>query len=337
LSLWSLAGAACSSPAEQPTAPSGTTVIQGVVVRHRDGAPVVGARVALDPGGQSATTDAAGQFDVTTGGVGAELRLTASAAGFLDRAVIVPVPGAGDRIEFDMIREAAPFSLDFYRRFARGVRPGDGLGGMTLRPWTMHLSFYVRSITEDTGELLPGELITGIERLFRATVPALSGGRAKIQTFEVGSEPRPEAIGWVIVTFSRVPPPPYSPDDTTDGVATVGGNQGRIWIRYDPDRPDFSSPESRLCGHRVLDVADHEIVHTMGFWHTQNAFDFRSANCDGSSRTGPALYHSEIAYSRPPFNLDPDLDVVRYNPLALALSAPKEAGWSPRVVTCDLW
>lgn len=329
--VWS---AACGSVSEPGlTAPSQVTRLEGTVVRHRDGAPVVGARVAVEPGDGIAVTDSLGRFEIAAADLGVTVRLVASAPGFLDRAVVLAAE-AGEQLQFDMIQDAVPFSLEFYRRFARGVRPGESLTGMTLRPWTRQPSFYVRTVADDSGEAIPSEVLNGIERVFRATVPALSGGHARVEGFELGAEARPEQPGWVNVTFSNTPPLPRDPDDPVDGVATVGGNQGWIWIRY-PAREVAASAESQVCGHRILDVADHEIVHTMGFRHTANEFDFRSEFCDGSSRTVPALYHSEIVYSRPPFNLDPDFDVVRYEPLLGTLTAAEPAD-QPLVVACTV-
>jgi hypothetical protein len=210
-----------------------------------------------------------------------------------------------------MLLNAAPFLLDFYRRFARGVAPGNPLFGAWLYRWSMHPSIYVHAIVEDTGEPVPPEVIEELESVFRGTVAALSAGRVHVAAFESGPEPRTEAPGWVIVRFSSEVLAGHSPNAV--GAATLGGDQGYIWLRYNQGVFDAMPLTNRLCRHPIVDIADHEIVHTMGFSHT-TALDFRSVGCTGADRTPAALYHSEIVYSRPWYNLDPDLDVIRYDP-----------------------
>ena len=51
--------------------------------------------------------------------------------------------------------------------------------------------------------------------------------------------------------------------------------------------------------------------------------------------SGMALYHSEIVYSRPWFNLDPDLDVIRYDP-PMGLSAASRDPVEAAEVACPL-
>jgi hypothetical protein len=48
-------------------------------------------------------------------------------------------------------------------------------------------SFYVRTVTEDTGDLVPDEIIQAIRRVFVNSVPELTAGRFEVAAFEWGT------------------------------------------------------------------------------------------------------------------------------------------------------
>jgi hypothetical protein len=70
-----------------------------------------------------------------------------------------------------------------------------------------------------------------------------------------------------------------------------------------------------------VSLADHEITHTMGYWHTQNVIvdSFSGEGCPGSPRPDYIRFHSSVMYSRPVGNKDPDLDPAP----ATAVQAPE--------------
>jgi len=213
------------------------------------------------------------------------------------------VSGPRENVTLDMISLEPPFSLEFYRQFARNSleRPS---GYAHTNPWPLDPSFYIRTVTYDSGEVVPDDVIQGVRRVIEASVPELSGGRRKAAEFRIGPGVMPAAVGWVEVSFARE----VGPDRV--GEATLGFAEGGrfIHLRYYGD-PALSNP--RRCEDAAVRIAEHEVAHTMGFFHTsQTSADFQSAGngCSGFGRSARAVYHAAIMYSRPRHNLDPDRD-----------------------------
>ena len=90
----------------------------------------------------------------------------------------------------------------------------------------------------------------------------------------------------------------------------------------------FTNPYN--CESVVIAVADHEITHTMGFWHTANVFidTFSGQGCPGAGRPAHVLYHAALVYSRPPGNRDPDNDPEDVHRVGTGERA------KPQTVTC---
>ena len=111
-------------------------------------------------------------------------------------------------------------------------------------------------------------------------MPELSAGTLALAAFEVGEEDRGERSGWVNVTFSRSLVP-Y-------GLASVGPRTagGLIRLKYIPEIDAASGGNPWRCESEMVGVADHEIVHTMGYFHTSStASDFPSGpSCTGVGR-----------------------------------------------------
>lgn len=284
----------CSPQAAPPSAPAvvpaitGPNRVSGVLVSNQTRTPVPGATMTLtEIGGASATTS------VTTGPGGEftfpsvpadQLWLSITAPGHLERVTNLQVTGSKLDLVVDVIATAPPFSLDFFRQFARNTFEQPGFA-TDLSPWSTNPSFYVRTVVEDTGELVPSRLIDGLRRVFTNAVPELSAGR----------------LG---------------------GQATLGPGVNRwIKIRYDPARDD--RPLVSSCESGMVEVADHEIVHTMGFWHTGDLLrDFQSADCSGAGRPERVRYHAAVMYSRVKGNLEPDRDPWNFAITASATDAP---------------
>ncbi len=319
-----LAGAACSTQAAPPSAPTvvpaitGPNRVSGVLVTNQTRTPVVGATMTLtEIGGASATTS------VTTGPGGEfsfpsvpadQLWLSITAPGHLERVTNLQVTGSKQDLVVDVIATAPPFSLDFFRQFARrGFESPTNLGH--LKPWSTDPSFYVRTVVEDTGELVSDVVVEGLRRVFTNAVPELSGRRRTMAAFEFGPESRAGRPDWINVTFVR--------GLAVGGEATVGPSAApTMRIRYDPsldDGPIFSGCESVM-----VEVADHEIVHTMGYSHTdQTGNDFRSGKgCPGAGRPERVRYHADVMYTRVHGNLDRDRDPWNFAITTGASDAP---------------
>jgi hypothetical protein len=298
----------------------GPLSLSGVVVGNQDRQPIPGVRLELFGSGSArTTTDAQGRFSFPTVSDGL-LIATLTASGYLDRVTKMSLSRSRTDVVLDMIATAAPFSLEYYRQLARGLADPGAL--LTIKPWETAPSFYVTTNTIDTHEAVSPAIIDDLKRLFEASVPDLTGGRLRMASFETGSEPRAGKSGWVAVTFWHELTPGIN------GSSTIGpsGPNGVMRLRYDPaiDQQGLYNPQR--CRSFTVNTADHEIVHTMGFYHPlPNASEFHSANsCSGSGRPDRLRYHAGIAYSRPYGNGDPDKDPESYTLLLRAPAAPAE-------------
>ena len=129
-------------------------------------------------------------------------------------------------------------------------------------------------------------------------------------SFEVGSLVRAPRQDWVRVTFAR-----EIRSGTLAGEASIGyGSDLFIRLRYDVERDLRGLNNSRKCESATVLAADHEIVHTMGFYHTDTTWDdFASGDgCPGAGRPDRVRFHAGVMYSRPRGNADPDFDPPGY-------------------------
>ena len=326
----------CSS-SQAPGAPSGANTVQvsGTVVSTQTGLPVPVAFLNGVFGTTHFETDAAGHFAVTGNATAVPVSMVVGVATsrvssglsspFINRTVNLGLSSSRSGVRIDIIEDVAPFSSTFYRQFARDARDTPP-GFRTLRPWTVAPSFYIRTTHVDTGLPIPPVIIAELQTLFRNSVPELTGGRFAVATIETGPEARADRAGWVNVLFQRVLGAPGA-----GGQATVGGNQGTIWLQFDPETPKLSPESGTACAY-ATGAAEHEIVHTMGFYHVDAlpgvAKPFQSPDfCSGNNRPSVVRYHASIMYARPFGNAYPDVDPAAF--LHAASSSP-----APVVVTC---
>jgi len=310
--------AACGS--QSSLAPSGgdkTGTISGTVVKYGSAAPVQGATVLF--AGVGAITDAQGRFLLTGVPAAGDAVVTVSAPGHLLRGAALGLAGGVSSVTIDTIAETPPFSLEFYRQFVR-----DGFEQFSLRTtakWTRAPSFYFKTTVETSGIVVPDATIDRIQEVFTRSVPELSGGRFQVAAFERGPDARPPAEGWVNVTF-------HDQLGVSFGTSSVGGNTGTIAIRFGMVSTSTTNPYN--CATPEVGVADHEITHTMGYWHTANvlADTFSGEGCPGT-RPDYVRYHAALMYSRPVGNRDPDIDAAGSSTLASTA-----AGRSRLVVAC---
>ena len=289
-----------SNPLAPPTTPpAGGGTVSGTLVSYGDRTPLVGASVLI--GQTVATTDAQGKFSLPNlPGSGAGI-ITASAPGFVFRGFGVNLSQVPANLTIDILRDAAPFSLLFYKMWVRNAYESPNIE--VTKPWTRSPSFYVRMVVvgATTPTRVDPVVVDRIRDLFEKSVPELSGGRFRVAAFETGDEERPAQDGWVNLTF-------YQQLGGAFGTSTVGGNSGTMSIRYGMTSSPTTNPTN--CMTPEVSVADHEITHTMGFWHTPDIFvdSFSGTGCPGAPRPDHIRYHSAVMYSRPPGNRDPDVD-----------------------------
>jgi Carboxypeptidase regulatory-like domain len=319
---------ACGANPTAPTPPPTPYTLSGVVTATLAGTRVGGASISLRTetlqGGVSswtgtASTDGNGAFAFSSVPSGI-LDLTITCGGCVTRESKVSVTGSMSNLQLDVILNQAPFSLDFYRQFAR-----DGFESSlhNIAPWTMSPSIYVQTVTPDTGDPVPGVILNGVQRVFVNSLADLTGGRMHVQAYMQGTEPRDLQTGWIVVMFYRsrsVFVGEGANGTVIDGDSLVQSNIGRIRLLYDPVADSQGLFNPMACESLTVAVADHEIVHAMGFWHTSDTFDdFHSGvGCPGSGRPDRVKFHAAVMYSRPPANRDLDQDTVVFYPAPLA-------------------
>jgi len=298
-----IATLSCGSSSTNPFVPTGggntgsTKMISGTLLSYGDRTPLTGVAITL---GQSiSTTDNQGRFSFANAPTSGGAVLTASPPGHLFRGFGVSLSQAPANLIIDAIRDAAPFSLAFYRAWARNGF--ESLELQATKPWTRDPSFYVQMLVDGTTTRVDPDVVEQIRQDFVKSIPDLTGGKFHLASFETGDAPRPLADGWVNLTF-------YTQLGGAFAQSSVGGNSGTMSIRYGMVSSQTTNPTN--CSSPEVSLADHEITHTMGFWHTQNVFadSFSGTGCPGAPRPDHIRYHSTVMYSRPVGNKDPDLD-----------------------------
>jgi hypothetical protein len=296
-----------------PTAPTNTWTATGQIVVFGTGQPVGVA--TLTPGWSLApvTTDANGNY--TLGDVAnpptTPYPVSVAAAGMISRDVwITWARGTRADVTINLIRNAAPFSMEFYRQFARDTYDNDVGAPFSLQRWTTSPSFYVRTVDQNGGAIDPQLLSATLDALRRG-VAAFTAGHYSAAAIETGAEARPEATDWIHVDFRREPGTPMA-----CGTSRVGENPGLITLYED----------ACTCGNLKVpaSVIMHEVGHAMGFFHVSDEksvmFPFDSGDCRAGTLSAAEAYHAAVAYSRPRGNRDPDSDPSTA-PTALKMSA----------------
>lgn len=212
-------------------------------------------------------------------------RLSITMGGFLVRTLTVS--SAAPTV--DLIPDAAPFDLAFYRELTRGALDGhtDALHMLSAMP-----AIYLQTAG------LSAATVAALEQAARSAVPLMTGGRFSVGIFEMGQESRPEQTGWIVVDIA------IPPSGMSCGLALVGAAAGHIWLST-----------AQGCGRNGAIIGSpslfaHELGHALGFWHVSAPNSLMNAVI-ATAVTAPSSterYHAAIAYHRRAGNTDIDND-----------------------------
>jgi hypothetical protein len=245
------------------------------------GIPVAGATVTS--AGVPVQSGSGGTFSFE--GSFSSMRVTVAASGYLPRETTIT---AGHDVVVDVIHDAAPFSLVFYRQMARNA--WEGGTPLPLRVLPAAPAFYLQT------KGLTSENISTLAQATRSIVSAFTGGRFTVTTFETGVDARSERAGWVVIELANEPTARWC------GRAFVGSAAGHIWMN--------TADGCLARGSLDEGVLSHEIGHALGFWHLDfpNALMHSEFELHHKTITDSERYHGSVAYTRFAGNTDVDVD-----------------------------
>jgi hypothetical protein len=247
-----------------PTAPSSTpppATFTGTVTNTVTGAPVVGFSAVMNGS-----------------------RVTLSAPGYLTRETT-------NAATVDLIPDAAPFDLTFYRQFARDALDAGSPG--PLRVLSAAPSIYLQR----TG--LSDANVNALEAAARSVIPALTGGRFQLVAWTTGETLPADRSG--VITLELV-------NDTNQpcGRTLQGASAGHSWLNV-----------AARCSYNGFSIDPplfaHEMGHALGFAHVSGAAHLMGPRPTFADRPSIApsdteRYHAAIAYHRSAGNRDVDSD-----------------------------
>ncbi len=225
-------------------------------------------------------------------------KVTVSADGFVTREEWVPVQAAQRTdVTLDLIRNTAPFSMDFYKQLTRGSYDQDGAPYPLLR-WSQAPRFYLKT-TDQLNRSVASDVIATIRDAVTRAVPLWTGGQYAA-TIETGTDVRPGTAGWINILITTDPG-----ERVTCGQSYIGRDPGEINLNVNPV---CSCGAVKVPGHVVV----HEVGHALGFFHVGDTksvmYPRAPGNCPLGELSADERYHAAIAYQRPRGNAEPDND-----------------------------
>ena len=313
LAICLVALGACASTDNGPTEP-GAAAGNGArrVVESLTGSPISGATVSFTQSGAAKTVTTASDGSWDAGGE-VDGAIEVSAPGFVTRRTYLHLVQSQG---LDLIRDAAPFSLAFYRQIIRNNFDDPG-SLQALRRWTKNPNFYIDIRNPRAGGDLSLSERDAIGSIVRAVVPQMTGGQLSAGTIEFGSGTRGDRSGVVNIGFVD------EKDNQFCGWSRVGTDPGSITI-------NLASRCETPCGTIAPRIVAHEVGHALGFYHVERG-DVLSTNwghreCGNTILSSVEQHHARLAYSRKPGNKDTDTDPV--------LSLFVENGEAPPLIGC---
>ena len=314
--------AACTTKSSGPTEPSTTnssnTAVRGAVTEALTGTPIDGATVSFTLGGaaRTLTTSGGGGWELSQGSLERDTLIEVSAPGYVTRRTYLNSVITGGVVSIDLIRDSAPFALEYYRQLVRNQFDAPGTL-QTLRRWTKNPSFYINTKNPRTGEDITERERASVTAIIRASVPQMTGGRLAAGGIEFGSGARREQAGVISMTFVE------ESDNQFCGWSRVGTDPGAITI-------NVTSRCETPCGAIAPRTVAHEVGHALGFYHVERgdvlSTTWSSRDCGVTTFSAIEQHHARLAYSRQPGNRDTDFD-----PLFSLLVQVQEA---PPVISC---
>jgi hypothetical protein len=291
-----------------PTPPPTTNWSVSGRITSQSGAPVGGA-VVTPNGAPVVQTDTSGDYTIGSNDQPQQnpYSVQVSANGYLRREVWVGWQrSARTGIDIDLISLAAPFSLDFYRQLARdATEEPNSLQPLSLWPGG-NPRVYVRTVDQN-GDAIDPFVVSSISNVIPGAVSDWTNGKLTVASLEHGTSTRPRQDGWIIVNFTRNPT-----GGDVCGQSYVGALDGLIEL----------VDGACTCGSSTVpkQVVVHEIGHAMGFFHVSDRasmmYPQASRNCTNTELSPSERFHSSVAWTRKPGNLDPDLDPSGLAPLS---------------------
>lgn len=279
--------------------PTNTWSVAGNVLETVSRQAVAGATVTPSWVLAAVSANASGEFSL--GAVAnpptTPYKVTTAADGFVTRELWVNwQAGARTGVTLDLIRNAAPFSMDFYKQLVRGSFDHEGAPWPVLR-WVAAPKFYLRTVDQN-GRAIEPEVLPVIRDALLRSVPLFTGGLYSASV-ETGTETRPDTAGWINVYVRRDPT-----ERAACGWSWVGRDPGEITLIHDL----CSCGSNKVPGELVL----HEVGHALGFFHVADSRSVMNKSepvrCGFTELSPLERYHSAIAYQRPRGNTDPDND-----------------------------
>ena len=295
------------TPVTPPTPPpASTATLRGAVIESLTGNRIPRATLTLTTGAGVTTTVAAndaGDWEFTpSGALSTSVPVSVSAPGYVTRTTQLRWLAAGRAdVTIDLIRDADPFSLPYYRQLVRNLFEAPEAPPEPIRRWLQAPNFYIDTRNPQTGGVIPQHEIDRLVLLIREAVPQLSGGRLNAGEFVMEPAERAPRVGYINISFI------HEPDGEACGYAFVGANPGAIEINY--GARDLCGSR---CGPFAWSTVTHEVGHAMGFWHVDEGFIMSTvwydSDCDKTTLSPVERHHAAVAYARPRGNQDPDVD-----------------------------